>query len=121
MNLIDVARKLFRLERDVRRLQCCMANGSSAPPNNVTTNTTLGETTSYNLVDASAGAVTITLPTAVGNAGLQHSVKKTDSTANEVIIDAAGSETIDGDLTFIISDPYDSATFVSNGTNWYIL
>lgn len=120
MNLIDVARKLFRLERDVRRLQCCMANGSSTPPSNVNTNTTLGDSTSYNAVDASAGAVTVTLPTAVGNAGLQHTVKKTDATANEVIVEGAGSETIDGDLNYIITESYNGATFISNGTNWYV-
>lgn len=72
------------------------------------------------VVDATAGVVTITLPTAVGRTGAQHVVKKVDSSNNIVTVDANGSETIDGGLTAVLTRQYESITLFSNGSNWYI-
>ena len=71
--------------------------------------------------DATTGAFTITLPTAVGIAGREYIIKKVDSSANAITVDANASETIDGALTQVISDQYTSITIVSNGSNWYII
>jgi len=71
------------------------------------------------LVNATSGAVTLTLPTAVGN-GASFIIKKTDSSANIVTIDGASSETIDGDLTYKLYDQYNYVEIVSNGTNWVV-
>jgi uncharacterized metal-binding protein len=71
------------------------------------------------LVNATSGAVTITLPTAVSN-GACFIIKKTDSSANIVTIDGASSETIDGDLTYKLYDQYNYVEIVSNGTNWVV-
>ena len=73
------------------------------------------------LVDASGGAITITLPTAVGNTGRMYNIKKTDSSTNAVIIDGNGAETIDGDVTKTITDQYVSLTIISDGNNWSII
>lgn len=71
------------------------------------------------LVNATSGAVTITLPTAVDNSAA-FIIKKIDSSANAVTVDAASSETIDGDLTYKLYDQYNYVEIVSNGTNWVV-
>jgi len=87
-----------------------------------TTNDTLTNTDAYGLtlVDASSGAVTITLPSALTSSALEFRVKKIDSSANNVIVDGDGSETIDGATTATITTQYESITLISNGTGWYI-
>lgn len=76
---------------------------------------------SIQLVSASGGAVTITLPTAASANGVVFYVKKTDASANAVTIKAAGSELIDGTNTKVLSTQYTSVQFYSNGTAWFIL
>lgn len=75
----------------------------------------------YIAVDASGGAVTITLPTATAQAGQIYTVKKIDSSANAVTIDGDGAETIDGAATHVIGAQWGTAHIVSNGTNWHVL
>jgi len=73
------------------------------------------------LGDATSGAITITLPTAVGFSGKVFNVKKTDSSVNSVTIATTSSQTIDGALTAPLISQYQSLTLVSNGTNWSVL
>ena len=73
------------------------------------------------LVDASAGAVTITLPLASGVNKYIFTVKKIDSSVNAVTIARTSSDTIDGATSQTIGDQYQSLTFVSNGSVWYIV
>lgn len=77
-------------------------------------------TDTYINVDATLGAVVVTLPTAIGNTGLEINVKKTDGSVNTVTIDGNGLETIDGALTKVISVQYTAYTFVSNGLGWSV-
>lgn len=76
------------------------------------------------LVDASAGNVTVTLPTAAdGNKGKRYYVKlvATNTTnTNEVIISSLSK--IDGDLTPIASSsPYQAWMLQSDGTAWFVV
>ena len=71
--------------------------------------------------DASAGAFTISLPTASGIAGRQYTIKKIDSSANAITIQPYGTETIDGAATYTLSAQWKYVTIVSNGTNWLIV
>jgi len=74
------------------------------------------------LVDATAGLVTITLPLASPNEGRILRVKKIDSVqTNAVKIDGNGAETIDGaaDLDLLLQD--ETATVVSDGTEWWVI
>jgi hypothetical protein len=73
------------------------------------------------LCDCSSNSITINLPAASGNAGLQYHIKKTDSTSNTVTIDGSGSETIDGGTTAIIRSQYESVTVSCDGTQWWII
>lgn len=71
-------------------------------------------------MDASGGARTIALFTAVGNGGRRLTLIKTDATANIVTIDPDGSETINGALTYQLIIENESITIVNDGANWYI-
>lgn len=72
-------------------------------------------------VDASGGARTMTLPTAVGITGEELSVRKSDSSSNAVTVDPNGAETINGVSTFALAAQYELVTLMSNGANWVIL
>lgn len=71
-------------------------------------------------VDASGAARTITLFAASGNAGKIIVVKKTDSSANAVIIDGNAVETIDGAATTVLSTQWALVMLQVNatGTAW---
>lgn len=75
------------------------------------------------LVDSTAAARTITLPTAVGINGRRYTVKdwKGQAATNNITIDGAGSETIDGATTVVMNKAYLSYTIVSDGANWAII
>ena len=85
----------------------------------VTANTTALQTDFTILVDATSGNVTITLPAA--QTGLTLNCKKTDISSNEMIVDADGTETIDGELTQSTITQYASITVQSDGSNWFII
>ena len=72
------------------------------------------------LVDATGGAVTVTLPTAVGRTGQTYEIKRTNAGANAVTVDGNGAETIDGAATVSLSTQYATVRMVSDGTNWMI-
>lgn len=67
------------------------------------------------------GTITITLLTAVGNTGEVHYIKKTSSASTICTIDADGAQTIDGDLTHDLIDPYACVTIAADGANWQII
>jgi hypothetical protein len=72
------------------------------------------------MVDASAGSVTINLPTASGIDGRVYTIIRTDvaGSTNTVTIDANSTETIDGGLIHYLW-PAESILLQSNGTNWF--
>lgn len=69
-------------------------------------------------VNATGGARTITLPTAVGVQGKIYVIKKTDSSSNTVTVDGDGAETIDGETTFSLKKQWVSVMIQSDGANW---
>jgi hypothetical protein len=70
--------------------------------------------------DCTSGDLTVTLPTASSYQNRKITVKRIDSSVNEVIVDGNGSETIDGDLTVNLSTQYTSLNFWSDGSEWSI-
>ena len=64
-------------------------------------------------------AVTINLPTASGKGGYKIHVKRLGTAL--VVIDANSSETIDGSLTFSLTDQYSSILLTSDNSNWMII
>jgi len=72
------------------------------------------------LADATAGAVTVTLPPVASSLGALIVVKKTDASANAVTVDGSGAETIDGATTQALAAQYDAVTVVCDGIAWWI-
>lgn len=70
--------------------------------------------------DASGGAFTITLPTAVGSTA-EYVVKKIDSSTNFVTVATTSSQTIDGGTTAVIKKQYEAVDMISDNANWNII
>lgn len=73
------------------------------------------------IADATAGAITMTLPPAALVPGRIYAFKRVNSGANAVVIDPNASETIDGAATYTLSAQWNSVTIMSNGTAWFII
>ena len=87
----------------------------------VTANTTAGPTDQVILVNATAGAVTVTLPN-YRTCNKRVTVKKIDASANVVTIAATSTETIDGAATQTISSRWVAIEVASDQkTGWYIV
>lgn len=84
--------------------------------------TTYAATTDDDFIpcNAASGAFTVTLYAASGNSGRRITLKKTDSTLNQVTIEGNGTETIDGALNKKLSTQYETITLECDGSNWYI-
>lgn len=74
------------------------------------------------LVDATAagGAVTVNLPTAIGNTA-KFTIIKVDSGADAVTVDGDTTETINGSTTATILYQYSSMTIINNNADWFII
>jgi hypothetical protein len=83
--------------------------------------TTLTDDYDVYLCDASGAAFTVTLPKAGLYSGKLYYLKKIDSSANAITIDADGSETIDGAATQSIENQYQTITLFSDGTGWNVV
>lgn len=88
-----------------------------------TSDATLLTTETVVLADASAGAITLTLPAASGvTPRTLYFIKKIDSAlANLVTIDGNGAETIDGSLTITLAHRGEGVVLQTDGTNWQVL
>jgi hypothetical protein len=73
------------------------------------------------LANAAAGAVTLTLPSAVGLDGMIFQIKKSDLSSNAVVVNAQPGEFIDGASSVSMQNPMESLIIVSDGSNWQIL
>jgi hypothetical protein len=76
------------------------------------------------LVNASGGARTITLPAAnaLGGRPVQFRIVKSDSSANAVTVQRAGTDTIEGATSQLLRYQWDSLTVVSDGFGaWMVL
>lgn len=93
--------------------------GPQLPPiRTVTTSQTLLATDRTLLVNNS-GAVTMTLPTAASVPGLILTVKKFSTVANNVSIQPAGAELLDGsNAAKVLTLQYSAITVQSNGAGW---
>jgi hypothetical protein len=71
--------------------------------------------------DATSAGFTITLPTAVGNAGKVWQLKKTDSSFNQITVATTSAQTVDGAASTKLSTQNETLTVMSDGTNLQIL
>lgn len=71
-----------------------------------------------------SGGKTMTLPTAVGNAGRVFMIKEQSGAANstdKIVIQPQAGELIDGQSNYEITVSYESVGLVSDGSNWFIM
>lgn len=76
-----------------------------------------GEIVRVNLQDP----VTITLPSAVGNAGAEVLVKEVAGEEEALTIVATAGQTIDGAPSFRYGDPWVCVRLMSDGANWLLV
>lgn len=88
--------------------------------NDTKTSDFTASTQTYYRVNTTSGAVTATLPTAVGISGRVY-VFKLINGSNTFTIDPDGGETIDGASTWSTTTLYAKVTIISNNTNWEII
>jgi len=92
--------------------------------NNISSTTTAGAAASTDYVYICTNTFTLTLPTAVGNTNV-YTIKNIGT--GTITVDTTSSQTIDGDLTWIIPTNIGNIlngkvlVVVSNGTNWVII
>lgn len=73
-------------------------------------------------MDASGGSKTITLPSAAdAGDGFKLMLRKSDSSANTVIIDGSGAELINGAATYTLRLPNQALAIICDGTAWRIM
>lgn len=96
-------------------------HGFRSPVGLKTTTTTLTSGNGMNnSCDATSGAFTITLPAASASNGQTFWFKKIDSSANAITITRAGSDTIDGATTYVLSTQYQWVQLINDGTSkWF--
>lgn len=108
--ILQLAAALVELQRQqVATLTPITANYIANTPNEVI------------LADATAGAVSVSLPKAKGFYGRTIFVKKMDSGGNAVTLTPQTGELIDGSASKAISTQYMSYTVTSTGTAWVIV
>lgn len=86
---------------------------------NIDSDTILNSTNVLIFVDSTDSEINVYMPLASGIGGKQIKVKWIDGT-NPITIIASGVETIDGQNSFSMYQKYQSITFSSNNTNWFI-
>jgi hypothetical protein len=92
----------------------------SFPVVSETGNYTVTPLDQYVLVDATSGAITLTLPTAVGRS-TPVAGKKTDATTHAVTFTPQAGQLIDGASSAVISAPFESLTLIPSGGDWYVV
>jgi len=78
------------------------------------------DTEFFLIVEDGGVDVTITLPTASGATNRLYTVASHYNNTKTVIIDGAGSETINGQATFVLFDAEDTLGLISLDTEWII-
>ena len=97
----------------------------SNPLFSASTNTPISAAANENqkvfFVSAALGDTLLTLHEASAVTGRQYSFKKTDATVNQVVVSGTGSNTIDGQPTFTLTNQYEVVKVMSDGSQWYII
>jgi hypothetical protein len=81
-------------------------------------NYTMQQGDSVVFMSAAAGARTVTLPAAAAAAGKLIAVRKTDTSANNVTLQAAAGQ-INGAATLVLTTASPAAQLVSDGSNYF--
>lgn len=86
---------------------------------NISSDTVLENVKDILFIDSTSSEINVYIPTAVGNGGKEIKIKRAYGN-NLVTIHASGTETIDGQANYHMHHLYESSTFVSNNTSWFL-
>lgn len=109
------------LTRELSSVERAIAATGRTPSRTVTADVIATESDGFLAVDATAGAVTVTLPSAWRYAGRIFYVKKVDASANTVTVEASGTDTIDGAASVALSGQYESVELYAQPDLWFVL
>ena len=84
----------------------------------VTATYTILSSDQFVLADTSSGGFTVTLPSAVGLKGQEFWVLSSGTGTNNLTVEGAGSETINGALNVVINAQYEVVHVISDNANW---
>lgn len=73
------------------------------------------------LVDTSGGVATVTLPAASANKYVKIKDASGNAFTNNITVQTPGAETIDGAASVVMDSGFGAKTFVSDGSNWFVL
>ena len=95
--------------------------GSMAARVRTFTSAYTADITDYNLIFTGTSATTVTLPTAVGISGRMYTIKNASTNSSVLTVATTSAQTIDGTTSQVLSNPYQTISVVSNGTQWNIV
>jgi hypothetical protein len=116
-NRASIYKAFYKIEQWISRA----SDGYLFHTRRITASATLILNDSIVLVDATAGAVTVTLPPALNAEEKRFTIKKVDASGNAVTIDGNGAETIDGAATKSLAAQYNAYDIVSQNGAWWIV
>ena len=119
LNASNVGELVERLTIELGNVERAIRDTNLTPTRTVTASTTLTTADALALVDATAGAVTVTLPNVVTFIGRTFTVKKVDASANVVTVGSVAN--IDGAATYPLAAQYDTVTVCSDGATWWVI
>lgn len=97
-----------------------VAGAVSTPISTKTADYTITASDSGIVGNPASNNITFILPTAVGISGREYKIKNRSAT-HSIVIDGAGTETIDDTLTKTLASQYAGVVVKSTGTNWIIV
>jgi hypothetical protein len=107
------------LAREFRRIANDLGSGSNETVRFITTSERPQADDELVLANASSATISVSLPAIA--LGRRLTFKKIDGTAHTVILDAEGTETIDGADTQTLSVQYQFITIVGGISDWHII
>lgn len=115
----EYLRSVFaELMREVEVEHAKLAEGLIYPVRSLSATTSAVPGDGILVCNATGAAFTVFLPEAARCKEKALFLKKTDASANAVLIDANGSETIDGSVTSSLASQWDGVLLFSDGTQW---
>lgn len=88
--------------------------------NTISSSSTLTLEQEYLFVTTTSN-VTLTLPLATNATKVRYIIKKVSADSNTITITRAGSDTIDGTNTKVLTTQYETITIISDGNSWLVV
>ena len=118
--LNELTRALYTFDANIFANNLLFESSRTKPNKTVTSVYQMGINDSVILADTSAGAFTVTLPTALNANRVSFYLKRVDNSVNDLTVGTPGVELIDGSATLTLFG-YETIHLYSNGSHYYIL